>query len=104
MLIDREGCSASKLYELPEGKVVFKNWSEAIDALMSISGDRVAYTGLVIGRELSMRSTLTGMAGRQTGSVLTCTGSSRAMREAWTEIESWQMPLEGIVRSGVATK
>ena len=34
LLIDREGCIASKLYELPEGKVIFKNWPEAIDAMM----------------------------------------------------------------------
>ena len=34
LLIDREGCPDSKLYELPEGKVVFKNWPETIDALM----------------------------------------------------------------------
>jgi len=34
LLIDREGCPESKLYELPEGKVIFKNWLDAIDALM----------------------------------------------------------------------
>jgi hypothetical protein len=34
LLIDREGCPYSKLHELPEGKVVFKDWPEAIDALM----------------------------------------------------------------------
>jgi hypothetical protein len=34
LLIDREGCPDSKLYELPEGKVIFKNWPEAIDAVM----------------------------------------------------------------------
>jgi hypothetical protein len=34
LLIDREGCPDSKLYELPEGKVIFKSWPEAIDALM----------------------------------------------------------------------
>ena len=34
LLIDREGCPDSKLYELPEGKVIFKNWPETIDALM----------------------------------------------------------------------
>jgi len=34
LLIDREGCPGSKLCELPEGKVVFRNWPETIDALM----------------------------------------------------------------------
>jgi len=34
LLIDREGCPDSKFYELPEGKVIFKNWPDAIDALM----------------------------------------------------------------------
>jgi hypothetical protein len=34
LLIDREGCHDSKFYELPEGKVTFKSWPEAIDALM----------------------------------------------------------------------
>lgn len=34
LLIDREGCPNSKLYELPEGKVVFKSWSAAIDAVI----------------------------------------------------------------------
>lgn len=34
LLVDREGTPASKLYELPEGKVVFKDWPSAIDATM----------------------------------------------------------------------
>jgi hypothetical protein len=34
LLIDREGTPASKLNELPEGKVVFKDWSSTIDAMM----------------------------------------------------------------------
>jgi hypothetical protein len=34
LLIDREGCPDSKLYELPVGKVIFRNWPEAIDAVM----------------------------------------------------------------------
>ena len=34
LLIDREGCPNSKLYELPEGKVIFKSWPETIDAIM----------------------------------------------------------------------
>jgi hypothetical protein len=34
LLIDREGCPNSKLYELPEGKVIFKDWPGAIDAVM----------------------------------------------------------------------
>lgn len=34
LLIDREGCPKSKLYELPEGKVIFKDWPETIDACM----------------------------------------------------------------------
>ncbi|MDP6641590.1 MAG: hypothetical protein QF381_04050, partial [Nitrososphaerales archaeon] len=34
LLIDREGCPDSKFYDLPVGKVVFKDWPEAIDALM----------------------------------------------------------------------
>ncbi len=34
LLIDREGCPASKLYELPKDKVIFKNWKDTIDALM----------------------------------------------------------------------
>ena len=34
LLIDREGCPNSKLYELPEGKVVFKSWPETIEAVM----------------------------------------------------------------------
>ena len=33
LLIDREGCPNSKFYELPEGKVIFKSWSETIVAL-----------------------------------------------------------------------
>ena len=34
LLIDSEGYLNSKLYELPEGKVVFKDWPETIDAVM----------------------------------------------------------------------
>ena len=34
LLIDREGTPVNKLNELPRGKVVFKNWSETIDAVM----------------------------------------------------------------------
>ena len=34
LLIDREGCPKNKLYELPEGKVIFKDWPSAIDAVM----------------------------------------------------------------------
>ena len=34
LLIDREGCHESKLYELPKDKVIFKNWDDAIDAMM----------------------------------------------------------------------
>jgi len=34
LLIDREGCHESKLYELPKDKVIFKNWEEAINVLM----------------------------------------------------------------------
>jgi hypothetical protein len=34
LLIDREGAPASKLNELPEGKVVFKDWPSTIDAMM----------------------------------------------------------------------
>jgi len=34
LLIDREGCPDSKLYELPIGKVIFKNWPETINAVM----------------------------------------------------------------------
>jgi uncharacterized protein YqkB len=34
LLIDREGSPKSKLYELPEGKLVFKSWQETIDAVM----------------------------------------------------------------------
>jgi hypothetical protein len=34
LLIDREGCPASKLYELPVGKVIFKNWPTTIDSVM----------------------------------------------------------------------
>jgi hypothetical protein len=34
LLIDREGCPYSKFYELPEGKVIFNNWPETIDAIM----------------------------------------------------------------------
>ena len=34
LLIDREGSPYSKLYDLPEGKVVFKDWPSAIEALM----------------------------------------------------------------------
>jgi hypothetical protein len=33
-LIDREGCPHSKLYELPVGKVIFKNWDDTIKAIM----------------------------------------------------------------------
>ena len=34
LLIDREGTPASKLNELPEGKVIFKDWPSTIDAIM----------------------------------------------------------------------
>jgi hypothetical protein len=34
LLVDREGCPYSKLYDLPEGKVIFKDWPDAIDAIM----------------------------------------------------------------------
>jgi len=34
LLIDREGCPNSKLYELPKDKVIFKNWADTIDAVM----------------------------------------------------------------------
>jgi len=34
LLIDREGAPSSKLYDLPEGKVIFKDWPSLIDALM----------------------------------------------------------------------
>jgi len=34
LLVDREGVPDSKLWELPAGKVVFKSWREAIDAMM----------------------------------------------------------------------
>jgi len=34
LLIDREGTIDSKLNELPEGKVVFKDWPSTIDAIM----------------------------------------------------------------------
>ena len=35
LLIDREGCPNSKLYELPVGKVIFKNWPDTIKAIMN---------------------------------------------------------------------
>jgi hypothetical protein len=34
LLVDREGAPFSKLSELPQGKVVFKNWPERIEAVM----------------------------------------------------------------------
>ena len=34
LLIDREGSPYSKLYDLPEGKVVFKDWPSAIEATL----------------------------------------------------------------------
>jgi hypothetical protein len=34
ILIDREGSPKNKLYELPQGKVIFKSWEESIDAVM----------------------------------------------------------------------
>lgn len=34
LLVDREGAPFSKLSELPQGKVVFKNWPETIEAVM----------------------------------------------------------------------
>jgi len=34
LLIDREGCPDSKFYELPKGKVIFKDWPDTIDAVM----------------------------------------------------------------------
>ena len=34
LLIDREGCPKSELYKLPEEKVIFKNWPDAMDAVM----------------------------------------------------------------------
>ncbi len=33
LLIDREGAPYSKLHDLPEGKVVFKDWPSAIEAI-----------------------------------------------------------------------
>ena len=33
ILIDREGCPFSKLYGLPEGKVIFRNWPETITSV-----------------------------------------------------------------------
>jgi len=35
LLIDREGMPASKLQELPRGKVIFDDWPSAIEAIMS---------------------------------------------------------------------
>lgn len=34
LLIDRERCLSSKLYELEEGKVIFKNWPDTINAVL----------------------------------------------------------------------
>jgi hypothetical protein len=34
LLIDREGSPYSKLYDLPEGKVIFKDWPSAINATL----------------------------------------------------------------------
>jgi len=34
LLIDREGTPFSKLYDLPEGKVIFKDWPSAIEATL----------------------------------------------------------------------
>ena len=34
LLIDREGCPNSKLYQLPKGKVIFRDWPESIDAVL----------------------------------------------------------------------
>ena len=34
LLIDREGCPDSKLYDLPKDKVIFNNWEDSIDAVM----------------------------------------------------------------------
>jgi hypothetical protein len=34
LLVDREGHPYSKLYELEEGKVIFKNWPDTIEALL----------------------------------------------------------------------
>ena len=34
MLIDREGSPSSKLYDLPEGKVIFRDWPSAINATL----------------------------------------------------------------------
>ena len=34
LLIDREGAPYSKLYDLPEGRVIFKDWPSTIEALM----------------------------------------------------------------------
>jgi len=34
LLIDREGSPSSKLYDLPEGKVIFKDWPSAINATL----------------------------------------------------------------------
>jgi len=35
LLIDREGDPCSKLYDLPEGKVIFKDWPSAINATLA---------------------------------------------------------------------
>ena len=34
LLIDREGSPSSKLYDLPEGKVIFRDWPSAINATL----------------------------------------------------------------------
>ena len=39
LLIDREGCPNSQLTQLPVGKVIFKDWPEAIDAVMEYFKD-----------------------------------------------------------------
>ncbi len=39
LLIDREGCPFSKLHELPRNKVVFDDWPQTIEAMMSYFTD-----------------------------------------------------------------
>jgi hypothetical protein len=45
IMIDREGDPHNKLHELPEGKVVFRNWPDAINATMDYLDSPQEYIG-----------------------------------------------------------
>lgn len=45
LLIDREGLPFSKLYDLPEGKVIFRDWPSAINATLKYFNSPESFSG-----------------------------------------------------------